>query len=363
MNDRERLHACLNYEPVDHGIFTLPWLGFDETIEVWKEQGFRVEDLANYPADQWHWFTNWYFPHPPFEYEVVEEDERHILYVNHEGILMRELKTNRMSSMPQFVRFPVETREDFRKFAKERLQPDIAARIGGDWAAMLREKRTEPKPLWIIADRWGGFFGPLRNLLGVEALCMAFYTDPDFVEEMMDTIADYVIAMTDQLLDVVEIDVFGLWEDMAYNHGPLISPDLVRQYMLPRYKRVVEHLKGRGVPWVCLDSDGQIETLVPVWMDAGIDLIYPFEAAAGNDVVAMRKRFGRDLRMYMGIDKRILVAGPEAIDAELQRLCPLIEEGGFIPNIDHSVPPNVPYAHFQYFLKRLMATLGVTAHA
>jgi len=77
--------------------------------------------------------------------------------------------------------------------------------------------RAQPTPLIVISDRWGGFFGPLRNLVGVETLCTLFYDDPAFVEEMMDANADMIIAMMSQVLDVIDIDAFGFWEDMAYN--------------------------------------------------------------------------------------------------------------------------------------------------
>lgn len=299
----------------------------------------------------------WFFPHPPFERRVIEEDDRHVLFVNEEGILMRELRDNPRASMPQFVRFPVQDRADFRKFAAERLQPDLPSRVGGDWVAQLKEIRQPSSVLWVIADRWGGFFGPLRNLLGVENLCMAFYMDSGFVEEMMDTIADYVIALAGQLLDHIEVDVFGLWEDMAYNHGPLIGPDLVRRYMLPRYRRVVEFVRGRGVKWVSLDSDGRVDALVPIWLEAGINVIYPFEVAAGMDVVAMRREYGRELRMYMGIDKRALARGPKAIDEEIARVRPLIEEGGYVPNVDHSLPPDISYDSFRYYMDHLAQAL------
>jgi uroporphyrinogen decarboxylase len=232
-------------------------------------------------------------------------------------------------------------------------------RIGGDWVQKLKACRTDSAVFWLIADRWGGFFGALRNMLGVENLCTTFCTDPALVEEMMDTIAEYVVAMAGQVLDHVEIDVFGFWEDMGYRNGPLIGPDLVRKYMLPRYKRVVEYLCGRGVKWVCLDSDGRIDTLIPIWLEAGVNLIYPFEVAAGMDVVEMRKRFGKELRMYAGVDKRALARGRGAIDREIQRVRPLIEEGGYIPSVDHNIPYDVSYANFRYYLERLAEALGM----
>jgi uroporphyrinogen decarboxylase len=270
---------------------------------------------------------------------------------------MRERKDNPHSSMPQFVRFPVETRDDFRRFWEERMRPDLAARIGEDYAERLRAYRSRDFPLMVISDRWGGFFGPLRNLVGVESLCMLFYDDPAFVEEMMDATADFVIAMMDQILDHTDVHVYGFWEDMAYKTGPLIGPDMVRRYMLPRYRRVVEFVRGRGVEFVCLDSDGDISSLIPVWLDAGIDTLYPFEVQCGMDVIEVRREYGRDLRIWFGIDKRALAQGPEAIDAELRRVRPLMDEGGYVPGLDHSMPPDIPFANYCYYMEQLWGIL------
>ncbi len=358
MNNTERFHATMNYEAVDR----IPFWGFGawpETIDRWKGEGYDPDKYDIYGGiDVSNVLGHLFFPNPPFEHEVLQEDETHILYVNHEGILMREMKQYAYSSMPQFVKFPVETREEFRKFWKERMQPDMSARLGEDWKEQLINLRAQESPLMICSDRWGGFFGPLRNLTGVESLCMLFYDDPAFIEEMMDADADFIIAMMGQILDVVPIDAYIFWEDMCYNAGPLLTPRLAREFMLPRYRRVAEFLKGRGVPWIGLDSDGKIDELIPVWMDAGIDYLYPFEVQCGMDVNRVRKEFGKDLRIVGGVNKRALIYGPESIDAEIERVRPLMEQGGYIPMTDHSIPPDVAFKDYQYYIKRMTEVCG-----
>ena len=356
MTSRERFLATMYYKTVDRAPYRGTG-GWPETVERWKREGYDPERPPVFETDPWVSHNHWFFPHPPFERTVVEEDGHTVTYINHEGILMRERKDQPASSMPQFLRFPVETREDFRRFWQERMQPDLSGRIGADWRQKLAAYRDRDYPLVIIADRWGGFFGPLRNLTGVEHLCTSLYTDPGFVEEMMDATADFIIAMMDQILDCTTIDVFGFWEDMAFKTGPLIGADMVRRYMLPRYRRVVEFLRGRGVDLISLDSDGDISTLIPVWLDAGINILYPFEVQCGMDVVRVRREYGRELRMWGGIDKRALAESQEAIDRELARVAPLVREGGYIPSPDHSLPPDVPYANYCYYMERLPSIL------
>ena len=353
MNDLERFYACMNYEPVDHTPFWSPG-AWPETLERWRKEGYDENTCdLNMGADRKQGFGGWFFPNPPFERKVIEAREDTVLYINHEGILMRELRNHPQSSMPQFVRFPVETRADFRRFWRERMQPDLTQRIGSDWRGKLRSIRAASQPFIIVSDRWGGFFGPLRNLVGVETLCTLYYDDPAFLEEMVEADADFIIAMMTQILEVVSIDAFAFWEDMAYHTAPLISPEMARKYMLPGYRKVVDLLERCSVPFIGLDSDGYADPLIPVWLDAGLNFLYPFEVQAGMDVLEVRKKYGRGLRIWGGIDKRALAKGAVAIDVELQRIKPLIDEGGYIPGTDHSCPPDISFPNYCYYMTRL----------
>ncbi|MGQ9631735.1 MAG: uroporphyrinogen decarboxylase family protein [bacterium] len=357
MNDRERFLATMRYQDADRAPYWGAMGAWPETIERWKGEGYGRPDAPKIETDRRDWQSQWFFPNPPFEREIVSEDEDTVLYINHEGILMREFKKNPMSSMPQFVRFPVETREEFRRFWKERMNPDPSSRIGPDWKEKMAAYRDRDFPLIVISDRWGGFFGPLRNLLGVERLCMLFYDDPAFVEEMMDANADFIIEMMAQILDQTDIDVYGFWEDMAYRTGPLIGPEMVRRFMLPRYRRVVDFLRSRGVEFISLDSDGNISSLIPIWLDAGINILYPFEVQAGMDVLKVRREYGRQLRIWYGIDKRALARGPKEIDEEVARVAPLVEDGGYIPGLDHSAPPDISFENYCYYMRKLREIL------
>jgi hypothetical protein len=71
------------------------------------------------------------------------------------------------------------------------------------------------------------------------------------------------------------------------------------------------------------------------------------------DVLAVRKKYGKSLRIWGGVDKRVLAHTHAAIDAELRRVAPLIEEGGYVPMLDHSATPNVPYENYCSFMSQL----------
>jgi uroporphyrinogen decarboxylase len=384
-SSQQRFLDTLNFRPVSR-----PWVRWgaflwDETVTRWKDEGWDGSSLDDYfDLDRLVRVDPWYGPVPEFTHEVISEDDDTVTYVNHEGIVMREFKRNHDMSMPQFVKFPVVNEAEFEKFAAERLALNADRRLSPEWRQMVAsgrvqaavgkgelkedEKtaagaqaatgRTEVWPRKCWADRWGGFFGSLRNMLGVENLCMAFYDQPKLIERMMEERADRMIEITAEVLNHTKIDVFWFWEDMAYNGGPLVGPAIFRKFALPHYKRVCGWLHSQGIEHIGLDSDGDITTLIPVWLDGGIDHLWPFEVQSGMDVLEVRKKYGKALGIMGGLDKRVLKEGGDVMRREVDRVMPLVEQGGYIPELDHSVPPDVSWKNFCDYIEYLKLRLG-----
>jgi len=174
----------------------------------------------------------------------------------------------------------------------------------------------------------------------------------------MEERADRIIEITGEVLKHTPIDVFWFWEDMAYKGGPLVGPDLFRKFAFPHYRRVCDWLRGQGIKHIGLDSDGNMSSLIPIWLDAGLDHLWPFEVQSGMDVLAVRKQYGRRLAIMGGLDKRVLAEGGERMRREVDRLMPLVEDGGFIPELDHSVPPDVSWGNFCDYIGYLKHRLG-----
>ncbi len=150
----------------------------------------------------------------------------------------------------------------------------------------------------------------------------------------------------------MQFDFIFLWEDMSYKNGPLISPALVKEFMLPYYRELIAYFKDFGDYKVLVDSDGDVRQLIPLFIDAGVDGMLPFEVAAGMDICALRKAFPEFI-IAGGIDKREIAKGRAAIDRELEEKLPfMFEHGRYLPGMDHHVPPEVSYADFQYYLEK-----------
>jgi len=166
-------------------------------------------------------------------------------------------------------------------------------------------------------------------------------------------VADFLVATLTRAFEQVDFDYVTMWEDMAYKAGPHISPRMWREFMLAPYQRVTSLFHDHGVHLIFVDSDGDSGPLIPLWLEGGVTGFYPIERAAGMDAVALRKEYGRQLRLIGGIDKRAMKAGPTEIDRELAHVAPLVADGGYIPWCDHLVPPDVPYEHYAYYLRRM----------
>jgi hypothetical protein len=369
MTGRDRFIGTMEYAPVD-SVPNYEVGVWEQTIQRWEGEGLNPYAL------HWDWFTGEerfgmdarefipvsYDMMPPFERVVIEATDRYEIFQDTNGIIRKALlegtvRGQRMS-MDQHLKFPVETPEDFRQLRK-RYEAALEGRYPAQW-------KTINLPGWKTRDHVlvlgrnvaaGGFFWRAREWMGTENLSYAWYDYPEMMHEMMGFYADFTIEVSRPILEETDVDYFNLSEDLSMKNGPLLSPATFRTFIRPHMERLVSFLKANGVRYVTLDTDGNPEALIPDFLDIGIDLLWPVERAAGMDPVALRKKFGKSLRLSGGVDKRVLTEDRGAIDAHLEALRPLVEEGGFFPGVDHLVPPDVSYDNFCYYMERKRALL------
>jgi uroporphyrinogen decarboxylase len=250
------------------------------------------------------------------------------------------------------VGWPVSDRREFERLKEERLQPILSERVPSGWSSLLEGYRDRDYPLSIGGYPFG-FYGFLRYLMGEERLLLSLYDDPQLVRDIMGFLADFWIQLWDQALDEIEVDCAHFWEDMAYRTGPLISPSMFREFMTPCYQKVTSFLKGKGVEIIIVDSDGNLDELIPLFLEAGLTGIWPIEVQAGNDLLEIRRRYPQ-LRIQGGIDKLQIAKGREAVDRELESKVPfMLQQGGYIPLLDHAAHPGISWPDFCYYRQRL----------
>jgi uroporphyrinogen decarboxylase len=337
-----------------------------QTVDRWEQEGLDRRLLT------WDWFTGEdyfgldnreYIPinlgmMPPFAQEVIERTDRYEIIRHGSGIVTKALiegtsRGGRMS-MDQYLSFPVETAADFEDI-KKRYIAGLAARYETGWKEFRLEGWKNRKHPLIAGRNCStlGFYWRAREWMGTENLSYAWYDDPDLCDNMMEFTMDFTMETLRPVLDEIAPDYIFINEDMSMKSGPLLSPDHYKHFIFPRMRRLVDFIKGKGTRYVIVDTDGDPEPLIPLLMDAGVDGLWPIERAAEDmDPLALRKKYGKGLRLWGAVDKRRIAAGPAAIDEHLRSMIPLIEEGGFIPTVDHLVPPDVSLENFRYYMRQ-----------
>jgi len=356
MADRERFLRIARGELTDELFLPLnmnySWF-MPETIERWQQQGMPPDaDLSDFFGFDRIEFTGSkpYSPIPPFEETIISEDDETRVVRDTTGVTKKIWKTHEKSKMPQWLDFPIKSRRDFASF-KKRLDPTSPARCPANWDRLKSESDERDYPLGIGP---GSFFGhTLQKWVGTENLCLLFYDDPSFVHEMLEYLEWFFLELIGDAVREVQFDFAAFGEDIAYKGYSFISPKTFKEFIQPHYVKICETLRAGGIDVIFVDSDGYIDELIPLWLEVGINGFSPLEVAAGEDAVALKKKYGRDIVLAGNIDKRALARGKGEIDREVAKAATLLEQGGYFPAVDHSVPPDVSLENFTYFLHQL----------
>jgi hypothetical protein len=353
---RERYKLTARFGQPDRAFLLPPWT-WQETLVRWQAEGlpphadlpvfFGTDRELGVPLQM----QGPYGPHlhPPLERQVLSDTGEYIIVRDEEGNTLKLFKDDPLRCMPSWLEYPMRDRQDWETLIKPRLRARIPGRRaeGAAWRDFVAAAKTREDPLGIWC---GSFYGWPRSFMGVERISLMLYDDPGLIHEMCEYIADFVIEAVAPILDEVDCDFAYIWEDMAGKAGPLCSPKMYRKFMLGPLKRVTDMLHAHGIDTIIVDSDGNNGVLIPLWLEAGVTGLRPFEIAAGCDPVAIRRQYGRHLVIQGGIDKRALAQGPEMIEREvLSRVPWLCLQGGYFPQIDHLVPPDVSLDNYCYY--------------
>lgn len=363
---RRALYARTPGAPILHGEF-----GFMEgTLDAWRQQGMPadadLDELFGYepPGVHWLWGLGWCEAafSPAFEGKTLEDRGEYELVQDQAGRGVLCFKGRRSGFMPEYVTHPVTDLRSFEGGVRWRLDPATAGRYT-DLSQRMDDARAAAARGEMISQRLVGGYMYLRSLIGPEELLYAFVDQPELIHACMRAwleLADAVIARHQAH---VTLDELFLAEDICYNAGPLISPGMMREFLFPYYRQLIANTRRRQIDpdrhlFIHIDTDGNAPTVIDVYREIGMDVMSPFEVASGCDVVEIGRRWP-ELVMRGGIDKRVLKEGPAAIDAMLERILPAMRaRGGYWPCCDHSVPMEVPFAHYQHYRRRCLELGG-----
>lgn len=317
---------------------------------------FRYDEPGNYSLDRLGGCEAAFCP--CFEEKIIENRGEHELVQDFAGRHVLYFKGRRQGFMPEYIDHPVKDIKSWEENCKWRLDPKTAERYMDIENRMLTARECAGKGMIITQYMVGGYMY-LRSLIGPIDLLYKFYDDPELIHECMKTwfeLSDAVIARHQQY---VTIDELLFDEDICYNHGSLISPDMIREFLFPYYQQLLINVKSRQLDrnrhlYFHVATDGFVVPVIPLYMEIGMDVMSPFEVASGCDVTEIGRRFP-DIVMSGGIDKRILAQGTDAIDKYLDNIMPNMKKrGGYIPTCDHGVPAEVSFENYMHYRKRCL---------
>ena len=340
------------------------WEAWPETVERWRAEGMPV--FADHQAER-RWFgaepsfwgvaCGWHGDgpgvasglFPPFAEEVFEDRLDHQIVRCDDGVIRRRLKGR--TGVPHDMDYTLKDAAGWDEY-KARLQPD-AARLPPDLDRSIEMANASKHALGTTVC---SLMGWIRNWMGVENMAYIIYDDPAVYADMVNTLADLSCWLIDAIAPKAPLDLIFAWEDMCGKSGPLVSPKTFERHVAAGYSKVRAKAEEHDIGLYAIDTDGDITHLCGHWLAAGVNVQFPLEIGTWNaDPMVHRRRYGRELRIIGGIDKRVLARGRDAIDAEIDRRMPLIADGGFLPMPDHFIPPDVPLDDYRYYLDRIRA--------
>jgi hypothetical protein len=357
MNNRERFLAAMDFLPTDRPCH-MEYGFWDETYHRWRgeclpESVCMPELFFRTPANDLFGYLDvlkiayvmveqYYVP--AFTEETISINEHERTFRSTRGVLMREKKDG--VSIPQFLEYPIKCRGDYLAL-RERLLGSVEKRYRTDWVEQINFIRSQERD--VVATHMDGFFAYARELLGVEGLLFMLHDDPALVQMIIDDHLQALLSLYEPVIGQLHPDFAFIWEDMCYKNGPLLSPRAFRELMLPAYQALTRFLRQQGVRHVVVDSDGNTERLIPLWLEGGVTGHLPFEVMAGMDVIRIGKQYP-ELRILGGIQKHCLEHGRAEIDTELQRVLPaMLARGGYVVSLDHWVHSEIPLDNFMYY--------------
>jgi uroporphyrinogen decarboxylase len=375
MNERERWLATLLFQTPDRVPFA-PGRGRESTVARWRREGLPegedqfealCREIGLDPAAL-HEPGPRVSPGvdtlmiPQFEEKVIERRPNSQVVQDWKGNVCEiglEFDVTYLRHAKDFVtrswlKCPVENRADWEAM-KQRYDLDASGRFPADFAERMKAMKGRGYPVQLT---FSGPFWQLREWLGFEGLCMMLVDDPGLIHEMVEFWTAFMAGVLSRIFEHEPLDGIKINEDMAYKEKPMIGPDMCRRFLFKCWKRWADICRAAGVPCIGVDSDGRVDELIPVWIEAGYNWNGPMEVAAGNDLPAIRKRFGHRMAFTGGVDKRAMAKGGQVIRDEIARLKPVIDDGGYIPGCDHGVPSDVSWPNFVGYCRLLAEATG-----
>jgi uroporphyrinogen-III decarboxylase len=285
---------------------------------------------------------------PMLKKSIIRDESDYTIFIDKYGLTNKILKQK--SSIPMAIDYPIKNKKDFRNYVSQ-YDRDFSKRLPEDFDKLANELKNRDFPIRLGGNPFGFSF-LARHLMGEVTYMLSMYDDPSLIKEFNDYFLDFTMNYWSIILEKVEVDCIFILEDIAYRSGSFISKEMFNEFMRPYYLKLIDFIKQYRINNIFVDCDGLIDELIPLFMEAGVTGLFPFEAV--NDISAVREKYPR-LKMMGGFNKKVLFkdSDREKIDAEIEKVSSVMKKGGYIPHVDHAVSEDVTWDNFKYYRERL----------
>jgi len=349
MTGKERITRILNHQPVDRiAVFEKLW---GETHTRWIQEGHlaaneSVADHFSYDMDE-AWEFNLQLD-MDFKPEIICEDEDTVTTKDQNYATLRRHKNR--SGTPEHIAYDIIDKESWDQ-VKHLLKPD-RRRINYEYYREIRNRCIEKDR--FLALGCISVFECMSRLCGHENLLVGMALEPEWIAEMTEIYSDLLNELLKMLFAEEGLpDGIWIYEDLGFKERPFMSPEMYRELIMPGHKKVVDFAHSLGLP-IFMHSCGFIEPLLPDIVDLGIDCLTAMEIKAGMDLNRIYRNYGDRIAFMGGLDVRTLSSNDRSlIDRELTNKIPeVMQNNGYILCSDHSIPHNVDYETYRYFIRK-----------
>lgn len=367
MTNRERTLNLLHYKPVDR----MPAVHFGywhELLIEWAEQGKISMDLARSQGDGnaadreldrlIGWDFNWQHMvgshnglKPGFEHKVLETLPDGTQRIQNGAGLIERVRPG-VVSIPAEDDYLLKDRAAFEELYKPKMQFD-PSRVNLEFYKTFNETRDYDAPIGL---HLGSVLGEIRSMVSVIGMSYLIYDeDEELFADIVDAYAEMQYQCVKTILETgAKFDFAHYWEDICFNSGSLISPQIFEELCAKHYKKRNDLCRQYGIDIISLDCDGVTEQLLPIWFENGVNTMFPIEVGTwGDQFEPARRKFGPGMLGVGAMDKTVLREDKAAVDRELEKMRRLASLGGFIPCPDHRLMPGTKFELVQYYAEEI----------
>lgn len=335
MNSLERFYATVNREPVDR---PAAWLGMPDIFA--QPALFKHYGVENFHELKLAVGDDFYAVEVPYE-----SPNASAIYAAFDWYMDGNVDAEERTLTTPGCFAEAEDLEDLEFFQ----WPDPAEYI--DVEECKRRVALAPDDKVCLGMMWSAHFQDTCAAFGMENALMNMIANPEIYEAVDEKIMEFYLKANEIFYKATKgrLNAVLIGNDMGSQRGLMLSPDMVRRFIIPGCKKLVEQAHSYGLK-VIYHSCGSIVDIIPDLIEAGVDIIHPIQAlAAGMEPQGLKDKFGDKVSFCGGVDTQdLLVNGtPEDVQKKVKELRTIFPTGLIISPSHEAILPDIPPANIQ----------------